>query len=100
MFTTMYHVVLFMSYTHTKIEQYFLCVSLILVLEHLEKCTHGMSLCYLKLQYQNFTTNNIFQKLKNWHLVFHICVLLKRIIVENNTTRNLNVRSNSILFYD
>ena len=32
MFTEMYHIVLFMEYTHTNNEQYVLCVPLILVL--------------------------------------------------------------------
>ena len=37
-----------------------------------------------------FHKNNIFQKFKNWHFILHMCVLLERVPVSNNSARNLN----------
>ena len=63
------------------------------------KYTHEKSLSYLEIQYQNYTTNNIFQKFKNQHFIFHMCIFLEHITVAKNSARNLNARAKNRMLY-
>ena len=56
-------------------------------------------LVLLEPSISEFYENNALQKFKNWHFIFHMCVLLEHNTVAKNGMSHLDIIANNIIFY-